>query len=498
MFRFLCVLCVLTFLISASATLCRAEEKPSTEEVQKITQAMPEEARVAVEQPRKLLVFSLCCGFRHGSIPYGQKTLQIMGEKTGVFQAVISDDIAMFEPENISQFDAICMNNCTGECFLPKNFGDLTEQQQAQAKKTEQRLKKSFLDFISNGGGLIGIHAATDCFYQWPEYGKVIGAYFKGHPWNEEVTLKLDSPDHPLSQVFSGKPFAIADEIYQFTEPYSRENLRILLSLDTDKTDMNKNGIHRTDNDFAVSWVREYGDGRVFYCSLGHRPEVFWNPILLQFYLEGIQFAMGDLPGDTTPSAPRTKDKAIGLFDGKNLDQWSCKPGSWVVNNEAMERRGGGDIWSKERFGDFVLDLEFMVGKGTNSGIFFRTDNIKDCVQTGIEVQVLDSHGKQKVGRHDCGAIYDIIAPKKNMAKKPGEWNHLVLTAKASKINVTMNGEVVIDIDLDDWTEPNKNPDGSGNKFRTPYKDMPREGHIGFQDHGKPVWYRNVKVTALD
>ena len=187
------------------------------------------------------------------------------------------------------------------------------------------------------------------------------------------------------------------------------------------------------------------------------------------------------------------------LFDGSSLDAWTVKPKGWIIEDGALARQpGGGYAWSKKQYGDFILDLEFKVSKGCNSGIFIRTANPRNCVQTGIEVQVLDSFGKQKVGKHDCCAIYDCLAPSKNAAKKAGEWNRAVITCQGPKITIVLNGEPIIDMDLDQWAEPRKNPDGSKNKFRTAYRDMPRRGHIGFQDHGKPVWYRNVKVKPLD
>ncbi|MBM4082807.1 MAG: ThuA domain-containing protein, partial [Planctomycetes bacterium] len=176
---------------------------------------------------------------------------------------------------------------------------------QDAAKARDERAKKSLLDFVAGGKGIVGIHAATDAQYQqWADYGKLMGGYFSGHPWNEVVTVKIDDPGHPVNAAFQGKSFEVADEIYQFKDPYSREALRVLLSLDTAKTKMDKGDkIRRTDGDFAVSWVRSYGKGRVFYCSLGHRNEIFWNPTVLQHYLDGIQFAFGDLQADTTPSA---------------------------------------------------------------------------------------------------------------------------------------------------------------------------------------------------
>lgn len=186
------------------------------------------------------------------------------------------------------------------------------------------------------------------------------------------------------------------------------------------------------------------------------------------------------------------------LFNGKDLTGWKAKPGGWKFENgELVWAPKSGYIWSEEQFGDFVLDLEYKVNKGTNSGIFIRTANTGNPVQTGIEIQVLDSFGKPEVGKHDVGAMYDCLAPTKNTCKAPGEWNHMVITCQGPKIQVELNNEKILDADLDQWTEPNKNPDGSKNKFKTAYKDMARKGHIGFQDHGNPVWYRNVKLKDL-
>jgi len=184
--------------------------------------------------------------------------------------------------------------------------------------------------------------------------------------------------------------------------------------------------------------------------------------------------------------------------------------GNWTLKDDVLFRADkGGDIWTKERYGNFILDLEFKVDKGTNSGVFFRTDDIKDCVQTGIEVQILDSAGRDP-GRHSCGAIYDCLAPAVNPTLPAGQWNHMTIFAWNNRIAVSMNGEPLLRMDLNEWTEARKNPtaeqapntwpkpDGSPNKFRTAYKDMKREGHIGFQDHGHPVWYRNVKIRTLE
>ncbi len=112
-------------------------------------------------------------------------------------------------------------------------------------------------------------------------------------------------------------------------------------------------------------------------------------------------------------------------------------------------------------------------------------------------VQVLDSYGKDGLGKHDCGGIFDVLAPSANTVKRPGEWNRMTITAKANKVNVALNGREGVDMDLDLWTEAHKNPDGTRNKFDVAYKDLPRIGHFGFQDHGLDVWYRNVRIKEL-
>jgi hypothetical protein len=184
----------------------------------------------------------------------------------------------------------------------------------------------------------------------------------------------------------------------------------------------------------------------------------------------------------------------------KDLSKCLYKAGGWIYENGVLELRGGGYkfVWTTERYKNFILDLEFKAESGSNSGIFFRTDVPGDDQwQTGIEVQISDSYGKEPT-THSCGAVYDCLAPSKNMEKKLGEWNHITITANNNMINVVMNDEQIIDMDLDQWKEASKNPDGTKNKFRTAYKDMPREGHIGFQEHGRPAWYRNIKIKILE
>lgn len=197
------------------------------------------------------------------------------------------------------------------------------------------------------------------------------------------------------------------------------------------------------------------------------------------------------------------------LFDGKDLSAWSMGPDkSWVVEDGVIAlKRGDYDgkehnldyMWTKEPYEDFILALEFKVPEKANSGVFLRTSDLKDPVFTGIEVQVSNSHAKPQLTRGGTvGAIYDCQAPQKNAAKPPGQWQQMQVTCKGPKITVVLNGELVNEMDLDQWAEPRKNPDGSDNKFPRALKDFARKGYIGLQDHGRPVWYRNIVIKKLD
>ncbi|MBB6430410.1 ThuA domain-containing protein [Algisphaera agarilytica] len=290
------------------------EDKPvPADHAKNIDGAMPTEAIVAPLQPRKILVYSATAGFRHGSIPTGIYALTRMGETTGAFETVASNDPANFEPDALRQFDTVVLLNSSGNIFMPRDNhwvtirDQFTDEQWNWLKQRNDRLVDNLIDYVEAGGGLVGIHAASDACYGHHEFGQAIGGQFWGHPWtaNMNVTIVVEDPEHAINKpVFDGiDDFRIKEEIYQFSEKhYSRDRLRILLNLDPERSDEPKHAPKRTDGDFAVAWVQKVGDGRVFYTSLGHRHDIYWNPLLLKHYLAGIQFATGDLPADTTPS----------------------------------------------------------------------------------------------------------------------------------------------------------------------------------------------------
>jgi type 1 glutamine amidotransferase len=268
--------------------------------VDKISKALPDKAPAKPKQARKILIFTKTAGFRHSSIPVGVKAITMLGDKTGAFTAYHTEDESFFEPEKLKNFDAVFMLNTTMQCLKPKG---LTPE---ETTKREEQLKKSLEDFVSSGKGLIGVHAATDTYHKWPAYNRMMGGAFDGHPWHKLVPIKNLDPKHPLNAAFDGKDFEITDEIYQFRlDTASPTERHFLLALDTTKlSDINK-GNRKSAGPYPVSWLSTYGKGRTFYCSLGHREEIYWNPAILRHYLAGIQYALGDLDADSTPTAKR-------------------------------------------------------------------------------------------------------------------------------------------------------------------------------------------------
>ncbi|MFW6163558.1 MAG: ThuA domain-containing protein [Planctomycetota bacterium] len=300
-------------LVVAVAGSARGVEDIADHRKKQIRKACPDEPRVQPKQPRKVLIWStpdhLYRKDPHKGycVPYGLYAMKALGETSGAYEPVASVDLAMFLPDRIQQFDAIVMNNSCGAWITP------TDEQMRQPafrklgddKKTvEAALRQSLLDWLAGGKGIVAYHFAIAANRQWPAFAELIGGKFIGHPWNEEIGIDVEEPAHPLVAAFGGKDFRLADEIYQYGKPYDRRKLRVLLSVDVPRTNMGVKWIRwdeRSDYDFALAWVKAYGKGRVFYTSFGHRAQLYSNPQVMQFYLDAIQFATGDLEAPVEP-----------------------------------------------------------------------------------------------------------------------------------------------------------------------------------------------------
>ncbi len=266
-------------------------------------------AEPTVDGPaRKVLVFSLRTGFNHRVTPHVDRVFEILGKKSGSFETTVTLDIEQLSPENLAAYDVLVLNNNCSKgprrnllldaLESDPKYGDLSaDQRQTRSDALEQ----SMLDFVSGGKGLVVMHGAPTFLNNSPKFTEMIGAAFEYHPPNQEVTVRVVDADHPLVAAFRGKgPFIHRDEPYCFNGAYLKFDFRPLLSMDVDglKDPRGKVG----DVARYVAWIKPYGDGRVFYCSPSHFPASYESATLLQFLLDGTQYAAGDLKcDDSTP-----------------------------------------------------------------------------------------------------------------------------------------------------------------------------------------------------
>lgn len=224
------------------------------------------------KEKRKLLYMTMSAGFHHESVPLSREIVKEIGDKSGAFETTLVDDVAPFTAENLRNYDAV-MFYTTGE--LP-----FTEVQ-----------KNIFGGYIAAGHGFIGVHSATDTFYMWDEYHKILGGYFDGHPWHQQVTVSVVDPENKITKSL-GKSFTINDEIYQIDD--FRDDSKVLLRLDPMSVDRSKPGVHSRYYMWPLAWTRKYGKGRTFYTALGHEDAVWRDQRFQQLLLNGIEWAMGE------------------------------------------------------------------------------------------------------------------------------------------------------------------------------------------------------------
>lgn len=195
------------------------------------------------------------------------------------------------------------------------------------------------------------------------------------------------------------------------------------------------------------------------------------------------------------------------LFDGEDLSQWrgfkqDSIPAGWTIDENAIHFTGeasGGDLITEEEYDSFELQLDWKIAEGGNSGIMFHVTEENDrTYQSGPEVQVLDdaAHPDAQNGRDRlAGANYALHAPSKDVVKPAGEWNHMRIVVDGSRVEHWMNGEKIVEYELgsEDWKAR-----VAASKFgEMPNYGTAGTGHIALQDHGDPVWYRNIKIKRL-
>jgi sugar phosphate isomerase/epimerase/type 1 glutamine amidotransferase len=268
----------------------------------KIDAAIPRQAYAKPKRLRKLLVIDACvANMSHNTIPHFNLAVELMAKYTGAFEAIFDNNLDNLKWPKIKEYDAIYLNDTVGELF------------------PDPGIRESLLRYVREGGGVGGWHGSPWASRSWRELGDMIGAMDAPHRI-EPAYLKLDNPKSPINQAFDGTGLEHTEEYYRFnhTGPtggfYSRDKLHVLLSLDNEKSPAifkpARNGepfYQRPDNDYAVAWIRSYGKGRVYYNSMGHMPATMMSKQIMGHVFAAIQFLVGDLEADTTPSARLVK-----------------------------------------------------------------------------------------------------------------------------------------------------------------------------------------------
>jgi type 1 glutamine amidotransferase len=273
----------------------RSADRLSADARAKVEAAIPHTAIATPRKPRKLLVTDMNMYSGHPTVVHGNYLLERMGALTGAYTPTFSNDLAMLKYPKIKEFDAIYLNNVVGMVY------------------NDPDVRESLLRYVREGGGIGGHHGVTFFNNNWPEFAEMMGGWAGLHRVEEQF-IKIDDPNSPLTKSFGTESFAHTDEFYQFPmySPYSREKQHVLLSIDVEKSDRASGGTFctgctRSDQDYGVSWIKEYGKGKTFFTSMGHTESFYEDPRWAQHLLAGIQYILGDLDADATPSAKLPK-----------------------------------------------------------------------------------------------------------------------------------------------------------------------------------------------
>jgi len=274
-------------------TLSPAEiEKRAAETRVRIDAAIPNKPIAAPKKARKLLVIESLEGMSHNTIPLTNVMIQRMGEKTGAWTTVFSNDLSNLRYPKVKEYDAVFLNSIVGE-FMP-----------------DPAMRADLVRYVNEGGGLGGIHGTPWASRNWDEFAEMIGAQSAPHRIENGV-LKVYDKDNPIVRPFNYEDLPFREEYYRFEDQGNGrlrwDKVRVLLVVDLDEkvpasTDKPWTGYKRPDKVYPVAWIREYGKGRVFYNSMGHMNETFMKPEIVGHFLAGMQYILGDVDANATPN----------------------------------------------------------------------------------------------------------------------------------------------------------------------------------------------------
>ncbi len=297
------------------STGCPQKQFANPSDVSAMMTALPDKPFAAPQSLRHVLVLCKASGWVHTSIPLAAKMVEYLGDKTGAWMTTITYDPALITTENLKQYDAIFLDSTTGEFLDDPND-----------KAVSSARRQALLDFVKGGKGIAGVHAATDAYHTsgrpaspgaeptvltgtWPEFNEMIGGFFKFH-WSYPtlIPVKIDDPNSPLTSMFPARGYEIVDETYTFAQDsFSRKRVHVLTSVNYKKMSAEDKAkepaaTRRTDGDYALSYIQRVGSGRVFYEAHGHDEKIYFSRPWVAHMLAGVQYAIGDLKADDSPS----------------------------------------------------------------------------------------------------------------------------------------------------------------------------------------------------
>lgn len=295
---------VCLILVSGAAYAQALETVPVTDTWKaKIIELAPSQTTYPAKKKRKVLLFSLFTGFNHWVVPNTDVMIETLAEKSGAFEVVQSNDISMFEKSKLKEFDAVILNN---NCSIP-TYRDLFRDKLSENKALSESeviagakaLENNLLNYVRKGGGLMALHGGIVMQNKSEEFSDLMGGSFDYHPKQQMLHVKLADPSHPLVQAFDGEGFSHVDEAYMFNVAYKKQNFRPLLYLNTNEIEGLKG--ENPEPRKYISWIKKYGKGRVFYASPSHNAQSYDNPKLLVFFLDAMQYVVGDVKFDASP-----------------------------------------------------------------------------------------------------------------------------------------------------------------------------------------------------
>ncbi|MFJ1600426.1 ThuA domain-containing protein [Streptomyces sp. NPDC088261] len=408
----------------------------------------------AADPAYKVLVFSKTAGFRHDSIPAGTQAIRDLGAANN-FTVTATEDSNAFTTANLAGYKAVVFLSTTGDVL------NATQQ-------------SAFQSYVDGGGGYLGIHAAADTEYDWPQYEQIAGAWFKSHPAIQQATLRTEDRANAATSHL-GQTWSRTDEWYNYrTNP--RNNVKVLQNLDEGSYSGGE-----MSGDHPITWCHPQGNGRSFYTGLGHTQESYADPTFRTLLLGGIRYAAGFAKADC-----RAETGYTTLYNGSTTGWSQAGPGSFTNTDATLTSTGGmGLYWYQaKQYAAYSLKLDWRMPGDDNSGVFVGFPSSTDpnsAVNQGYEIQIDATDTADRT----TGSVYGFksadIAARDAALNPPGAWNTYEIRVEGERLQVFLNGAKINDFTNTD-----------------PVRSL-QQGYIGIQNHGTgdDVSFRNVRIKEL-